>query len=609
MTLKIHWTIEHYMSDHPTSASASVAGKQIPQVSIGMPVYNGEKCIREALDSLLAQTFTYFELIISDNASTDGTAAICREYCEKDGRLRYFRQYENIGAAANFQFVLDSARSEIFMWAAHDDKWSKNYILNATNILADTSIGFVFPSFELRSTQLYIGKKFDMSIFGFVESYDKRQRVLNFLALHHDSHKCNIVYSLFRTKLLNLAVKMQGISNDGALGAVVLSLGRGKIINEACFSKRYPKLWPGALSFIYTRFYNVHSNKFDLAKGAALVELSALFPEYVDEVKSIFNCYKPYSHNKNYRICEIKYECEEMKSLMNIMEKVLSVGMPVFNGEKFIREALDSLLAQTFTDFELIISDNASTDGTEAICREYASKDGRIRYVRQAENLGSVANFKYVLDEAVGEYFMWAAADDVWDKNWVETLLPVSVSGQCLAFGIVQTIDGNGNHMQHPANRRKFNYTGSRLVRRLKYYSEPSFLGKANPIYGIYPKNLVANDVFNVLEEDAEGVDMLFLYRLLADADIRGGAAVFLYKRIHDDCAGGGVMRASKNKNYLAVVPKILVNVTHYQWLQILNYGKQSSPFERVAQIVLSPVLLIVNLFYVVVKNPRFSSQ
>lgn len=90
----------------------------------------------------------------------------------------------------------------------------------------------------------------------------------------------------------------------------------------------------------------------------------------------------------------------------------VSIGMPVYNGAKFIREALDSLLVQTFTDFELIISDNTSTDETEAICREYAAKDERIRYVRQAKNLGPVANFKFVLDEAVGDYFMWAAHDD-----------------------------------------------------------------------------------------------------------------------------------------------------------------------------------------------------
>jgi glycosyltransferase involved in cell wall biosynthesis len=98
----------------------------------------------------------------------------------------------------------------------------------------------------------------------------------------------------------------------------------------------------------------------------------------------------------------------------------VSIGMPVYNGEDTIGEALDSLLAQTFTDFELIISDNASTDGTEAICRGYAAKDSRIRYVRQVANFGGAANFQFVLDEAVGDYFMWAAADDWWSPNFIE---------------------------------------------------------------------------------------------------------------------------------------------------------------------------------------------
>lgn len=97
----------------------------------------------------------------------------------------------------------------------------------------------------------------------------------------------------------------------------------------------------------------------------------------------------------------------------------ICIGMPVFNGEKFIREALDSLLAQTFTDFELIISDNASTDGTEAICRKYVEKDSRIRYVRQAENRGAAANFRFVLDETQAEYFMWAACDDLRSQDFL----------------------------------------------------------------------------------------------------------------------------------------------------------------------------------------------
>lgn len=95
----------------------------------------------------------------------------------------------------------------------------------------------------------------------------------------------------------------------------------------------------------------------------------------------------------------------------------VSIGMPVYNGEPYIYKALDSLLAQTYTDFELIISDNASTDSTPKICKEYAARDFRIRYIRQPKNMGAFFNFNFVLSQARSEYFMWAAADDVWDLN------------------------------------------------------------------------------------------------------------------------------------------------------------------------------------------------
>lgn len=107
-------------------------------------------------------------------------------------------------------------------------------------------------------------------------------------------------------------------------------------------------------------------------------------------------------------------------SLMNDHIPAVSVGMPVYNGAKYIREALDSLLAQTFTDFELIISDNASTDESHEICGEYVGKDPRIKYVRQSENLGGVANFNYVLANSKGDYFTWLACDDSFDPSFLE---------------------------------------------------------------------------------------------------------------------------------------------------------------------------------------------
>jgi glycosyltransferase involved in cell wall biosynthesis len=94
--------------------------------------------------------------------------------------------------------------------------------------------------------------------------------------------------------------------------------------------------------------------------------------------------------------------------------------MPVFNSEATLKLAIDSILKQTFTDFELIISDNCSTDSTSAICQEYANKDSRISYIRQATNIGGVRNFKFVLDQGRRKYFLWAAADDVRSSDFLE---------------------------------------------------------------------------------------------------------------------------------------------------------------------------------------------
>lgn len=107
------------------------------QVSIGLVVYNGEKYIREALDSLLAQTFTDFELIISDNASTDGTLDICKSYVDKDSRVRYVRHKENRGVVWNFNFVFSQATSDYFMWASHDDCWKPTYIQECLQALQE----------------------------------------------------------------------------------------------------------------------------------------------------------------------------------------------------------------------------------------------------------------------------------------------------------------------------------------------------------------------------------------------------------------------------------------------------------------------------------------
>lgn len=97
----------------------------------------------------------------------------------------------------------------------------------------------------------------------------------------------------------------------------------------------------------------------------------------------------------------------------------LSIGMPVYNGERFLRRSIPSILVQDFTDFELIISDNGSEDATSEICRAYAARDARIRYHRSDVNRGAVWNFNRVLELATGEYFKWAAHDDWYGSDFL----------------------------------------------------------------------------------------------------------------------------------------------------------------------------------------------
>jgi glycosyltransferase involved in cell wall biosynthesis len=98
----------------------------------------------------------------------------------------------------------------------------------------------------------------------------------------------------------------------------------------------------------------------------------------------------------------------------------ISIGIPVYNGEASLEQALRSISSQSFSDYEVIISDNASTDNTAQICREMAASDSRIKYFRQETNIGANANFKFVLDKAVGEYFHWLGADDTRSSNFLE---------------------------------------------------------------------------------------------------------------------------------------------------------------------------------------------
>ncbi len=113
----------------------SVPGPAVPLVSVGLPVFNGENYVAQAIGSVLTQTLTDFEVVVQDNASTDRTAEICRQFAALDSRVRYFRNPRNLGAAPNYNLAFSIARGRYFKWLAHDDRIEPGYLAATTRAL------------------------------------------------------------------------------------------------------------------------------------------------------------------------------------------------------------------------------------------------------------------------------------------------------------------------------------------------------------------------------------------------------------------------------------------------------------------------------------------
>lgn len=123
----------------------------------------------------------------------------------------------------------------------------------------------------------------------------------------------------------------------------------------------------------------------------------------------------------------------------------VTIGIPVYNGENYLVESIESILAQTFTDFELIIADNASTDKTAEICQQYAAQDPRIRYVRNDKNLGASRNYNLLVELARGEYFKWQAHDDTCAPELLQRCVAVldNDPGAVICYSYTRAIDEN----------------------------------------------------------------------------------------------------------------------------------------------------------------------
>jgi glycosyltransferase involved in cell wall biosynthesis len=262
------------------------------------------------------------------------------------------------------------------------------------------------------------------------------------------------------------------------------------------------------------------------------------------------------------------------------MKPLISIGMPVYNGEKYLRQSIQSLLSQSHKKIELIISDNASTDGTSAICQEFAQRDSRVKYFRQKSNRGPLWNFNFVLQQAKAAYFMWAAHDDLWDSDWIRILLRNFSDEGAISFGHVVNIDKKGRVVRRVPPLR---FPGNQRLRMIRYFMAEELNGKANIIYGLYRTALLKKTTMKEYKHCKFGQDMLFVYDYMQNGAVRTDTSVLLYKRLFDS-----------NNNQLTLKKEIyLILLLDRLWFYITHITVASRYIDKLLLSILFPLKYI----------------
>jgi|LWDU01.1.fsa_nt_gi glycosyltransferase involved in cell wall biosynthesis len=265
---------------------------------------------------------------------------------------------------------------------------------------------------------------------------------------------------------------------------------------------------------------------------------------------------------------------------------LVTVGIPVFNGEKYIRKAIDSILAQTFSNFNCIISDNGSTDQTEIICKEYEKKDERITYVRHEKNGGPDFNFRFVLSKAKSKYFVWLAYDDYWESTFLEKNTAVLEKNHNFvgSIGIVKfygikdfhinkkIVFKIKNKMRRGSNDQFEKYAHVRPVSGIYEEKVSTYLrfNQASFVYGLFRTDKLQN---RMVSADQVGWDLLLILNILKDGDLHVIDEILLYRFVSGYHSGFTYFGFYKKK-LISLTELIFPGATLFMWCSN-NVGKK----------------------------------
>ncbi len=375
-------------------------------VSIIIPVFNGSKYLKKAVDSALSQTYENFEVIIVNDGSTDDSEKIIKEYGNK---LRYFKK-KNGGVASALNYGIKKARGQYISWLSHDDEYYPEKI--------DTQVVFI-NKYQCDIDVLYSN----------VEFVNEKSKTIGFTN-HEQYHSIeNLNNGLYPV--------LKGLVNGCSMLIKKSCFKEIGFFNEKLRTSNDYDMWFRMFSKCKVIFlpkvlikYRLHKDQGTKVSNLFLKESNKLWIKMIENIpinemktieKSEFNFYfkmaeqmKASGYNEAYVFAKKLAE----NSLKN--KPKVSIVMPCYNSEKYLKEAIDSILSQTFCDFELIIIDDGSVDSTWKIINDYKSIDFRIMAIKSDKNQGISKTMNIGLNIARGDYITRMDSDDISIENRLE---------------------------------------------------------------------------------------------------------------------------------------------------------------------------------------------
>ena len=392
-------------------------------ISIIVPIYNTEKYLHQCLDSILNQTYTNFEVLLVNDGSTDSSGIICQEYVENDSRFRYFEN-NNGGVASARNLGLERSGGAYITFIDSDDWVEPNYLDVLYTALKENDTDVAISTY----------KRFAQDGVFYLRSYSRE-----------DDEFLNIG-TRSRDSFLEILPRLGEL--DHSFYSISSKLIKRKIIGNLLFDEQisyaedlnfFFHLYLGVESVVYVRDYTYVYRTHDASTSQNINELKVLheleiFKRMFQQIDRMgLPTFQYFRRLKNLVASRIsgfptskairEYESfvSEVRERVTYQQPLISLIVPIYNVENYLRMCLDSIANQTYSNIEVLLVNDGSPDGSGVICQEFVAKDSRFRYIEKAN--GGLSDARNVgIVRAQGEFLSFVDSDDWIEPTYVEDL-------------------------------------------------------------------------------------------------------------------------------------------------------------------------------------------